>query len=136
MIESTNINPEETDELTRQVQLVKKIMKGEWDSMTQFKQIIVKSCKFRMNFVFILQMYRLNSQFQIEPDQLKPMILLINELLNTCHQHRDAFALKQIMVLMLTYYVIHREEGAQGENKVFLISFFKHLNLWKEIELW
>ena len=103
------MNPEDTDELTRQVQLVKKIMKGEWASVAQFKHIMVKSCKFRMNFVFILQMYRLNSKFQIEPDELKPMIMLITELLNTCHQHRDAFALKQIMVLMLTYYVIHKE---------------------------
>ena len=31
-----------------------------------------------MNFVFILQMYRLNSKFQIEADELKPMVLLIN----------------------------------------------------------
>lgn len=78
------MNPEDTDELTRQVQLVKKIMKNkDSSSIIQFKNIIVKSCKFRMNFVFILQMYRLNSKFEIDQEELKPMILLINELLTT-----------------------------------------------------
>jgi hypothetical protein len=76
------VNPEDTDELTRQVQLVKKIMKNkDCPSMAQFKTIIVKNCKFRMNFVFILQLYRLNSKFEIPEEEVKPMILLINELL-------------------------------------------------------
>lgn len=64
VIESTELSPEFTDEITRQVQLVKKMLRTkELSLMDQFKVIITKSCKFRMNFVFMLQLYRINSQF-------------------------------------------------------------------------
>lgn len=79
IIESNSINPEDTDELTRQVQLVKKILasNGESPCLEQFKTIITKNSKFRMNFVFILQFNRLNSKFEIKEDEIKPLIILI-----------------------------------------------------------
>lgn len=38
------------------------------------------------------------------------------------------------MVLLLTYYVIHSEEGK--DSKLYLIHFFKDLSIWREVELW
>lgn len=51
--------------------------------MEQFKTIINKSSRFRMNFVFMLQLYRINSQFEMTETQIEPIIILINEILKT-----------------------------------------------------
>lgn len=46
--------------------------------MEQFKNIITKNDKFRMNFVFMLQLYRINSQFEMTEGQIEPIIVLIH----------------------------------------------------------
>jgi hypothetical protein len=71
-----------TDEISRQVQLVKKILKTkEKRLIKQFKDLISKNTKFRMNFVFMLQLYRINSKFEMTEEQVEPIIILVNELL-------------------------------------------------------
>lgn len=39
------------------------------------------------------------------------------------------------MVLMMTYYVVHRDQQGD-ERKIYIVSFFKELKMWKDIELW
>jgi hypothetical protein len=49
----------------------------EKESITIFKNLINKNSKLRMNFVFILQFFRLNNQFELTAEQMKPMHILI-----------------------------------------------------------
>jgi hypothetical protein len=84
MMETNEVNPEETDEVSRQVKLIKKMLAQETienDCLSIFRSIINKSSKLRMNFVFVLQFYRLNSQFEINLNQISPLHCLISELL-------------------------------------------------------
>ena len=66
MMESEEVAaPEETDEASRQVRIVKKMLEGEVEEgpLGVFRGMLRKSWKMRMNFVFIMQFYRLNNQF-------------------------------------------------------------------------
>jgi len=53
--------------MCRQIQLIKKIIKNPQETalMRTFKTIIKKNSKLRMNFIFIMQFFRLNSKFEI-----------------------------------------------------------------------
>jgi hypothetical protein len=43
--------------------------------------------------------------------------------------------IKQMMILLMTYYVTHN--GPNGEStKLYIIHFFKKNPMWKEIEYW
>lgn len=84
MMESKEVNPAETDETCRQVKLISKILSeetimSEW--MNIFKGIINKSSKHRMNFVFVMQFFRLNNQFEMSEAQIYPLYCLITEFL-------------------------------------------------------
>lgn len=48
-----------------------------------------------------------------------------------CHEQRDAFVLKQIMVLLLTYYVVHLHE--EKPIKIYIVNFFKNYYFWKDL---
>lgn len=66
MMESNDVNPEETDEMSRQVKLIKKmLLQEEVDRkcMDIFRNLVSKHSRLRMNFVFVLQFFRINSQF-------------------------------------------------------------------------
>ena len=52
-----------------------------------------------------------------------------------CEESRDSFALKQVMILLMTYYVNHRGP-TQEVSKLYIINFFKKDPLWREIEYW
>jgi hypothetical protein len=48
-----------------------------------FKNIINKNSKLRMNFVFILQFFRINNQFEIGIGQIHSLHCLISEFLES-----------------------------------------------------
>jgi hypothetical protein len=56
-------------------------------------------------------------------------------LLIQCYEHRDSFALKQVMILLVTYYVTHTDSNGEL-SKLYIIHFFKRNTLWKEMEYW
>ena len=47
------------------------------------------------------------------------------------HKCRDSFVIKQLMVLLSTYYVKIEEKGK--ETKIYILNFFKHYSFWKDI---
>lgn len=109
--------------------------------MEQFKTIINKSSRFRMNFVFMLQLYRINSQFEMTETQIEPIIILINEilktvqyLLNQSHQKKDVYVLKHIIILLLTYFITVRVD--ECDYKVYILHFFKKNKFWRDLQLW
>lgn len=80
-MESDEVNPNETDEASRQVKLVKKmLLQEEVDRkcMEIFRGLVNKSSKLRMNFVFILQFFRINSQFEIALSRIHCLHCLIS----------------------------------------------------------
>lgn len=65
-METNEVDPAETDESCRQVKLIKKILameNVECECMNIFRGIINKTAKLRLNFVFIMQFFRINNQF-------------------------------------------------------------------------
>lgn len=84
MMESDDVDPAETDEASRQVKLVKKmLLQEEVDRkcMEIFRTLVHKNSKLRMNFVFILQFFRINSQFEIALSRIHCLHCLISEFL-------------------------------------------------------
>ena len=84
MMETDEVNPNETDETSRLVKLIRKIMgmeKVESECIDIFRGIINKGPRHRMNFVFVIQFFRLNSQFEISPSQIYPLHCLISSFL-------------------------------------------------------
>lgn len=81
MIDSNEVNPEDTDETCRQIQLIKKFIRsdGEESGLLQvFKNMVEKNSKLRMNFIFLLQFFRINGKFELTIEQFKPIYKLIN----------------------------------------------------------
>ena len=84
MMESNEVNPAETDEVSRQVKLIKKMLlqeEVEKQCVDIFRGIVGKNSKLRMNFVFILQFFRINNQFEISLGQIHSLHCLISEFL-------------------------------------------------------
>lgn len=80
-MESNDVNPEETDEVSRQVKLIKKVLAQDTvdqDCINIFKGIINKNSKLRMNFVFVLQFFRINNQFEININRIHSLHCLIS----------------------------------------------------------
>ena len=74
MMESGEVAlPEETDESSRQVRIVRKMLEGtvEEGPLGVFRGMLRKSWKMRMNFVFMMQFYRLNNQFEISEELMR-----------------------------------------------------------------
>lgn len=43
--------------------------------------------------------------------------------------------MKQVMILLVTYYVTHTDGNGEA-SKLYIIHFFKRNTLWKEMEYW
>ena len=72
--------------MSRLVKLIKKVLGQESilsESVTLFRGIINKSSKHRMNFVFVMQFYRLNNQFEMVGTQIYALYCLISEFLES-----------------------------------------------------
>lgn len=88
-METEEVNPAETDEMSRQVKLIRKVLSQESvvsECMSLFKGILGKSSKHRMNFVFVMQFYRINNQFEMVGSQIYALYCLISEFLEAVSQ--------------------------------------------------